>query len=88
MYKLLGAAYADAPAGWPSLPGRASVSRLTLYHGARALHAGQAGSRLPLAAEDGRSQISGDVRVQRKAQGTSAAAFVPDAPGCTGVPSP
>ena len=31
--------------------------------GARALHARQAGSRRPLTAEDGRSQISGDVRV-------------------------
>ena len=54
----------------------------------KALHARQAGSRLPLAAKDGRSQISGDLRAQRKAQGTSAAAFVPDAPGRIGVPSP
>jgi len=63
----LGAAYADAPTGWPSWPGLVSVLRLTLYHRARALHARQAGSRLPLAAEDGRSQISGDLQVQRKA---------------------
>jgi len=55
---------------------------------ARALHARQAGSRLPLAAEDGRLQISGDVRAQRQAQGTSAAAFLPDAPGRSDVPSP
>jgi hypothetical protein len=41
----LGAAYASAPASWPSGPGRVSVSRLTLYHWARALHARQ--SRLP-----------------------------------------
>ena len=67
MYKLLGATYADAPVGWPSKPGRVGVSRLTLYRWARALHARQAGSRLPLAAEDGRPQISGDVWVQRKA---------------------
>jgi hypothetical protein len=84
----LSAASADAPAGWPSLPGRVSVSRLTLYHRARTLHARQAGSRLPLTAEDGRSQTSGDLRAQRKAQGTSVAVFVPDAPGRTGVPSP
>jgi hypothetical protein len=77
MYKLLGAAYAGAPAGWPSWPGRASGFRLTLCHRARALHARQAGSRLPLTAEDGRAQISHDVPVQRNAQGTSAAAFVP-----------
>ena len=49
---------------------------------------GKARSRLPLTAEDGRSQISGDVRAQRKAHGTSADAFVPDAPGRIGVPSP
>jgi len=63
----LHAAYADAPASWPSWPGPGQSVRLTLYHGARALHARQAGSRLPLAAEDGRSQISGDLQVQRKA---------------------
>ena len=57
----------DAPASRPSWPGRVSATRLTLYHRARALHARQAGSRLPLAAEDGRSQISGDLRAQRKA---------------------
>jgi hypothetical protein len=67
MYELLGAANADAPASRPSWPGRISVSRLTLYHGATALHARQAGSRLLLAAGDGRSQISGDTRVQRQA---------------------
>jgi hypothetical protein len=58
----LRAAYTDAPAIWPSQPGRVSVFRLTLYHRAKALHARQAGSRLPLAAGDGRSQISGEVR--------------------------
>jgi hypothetical protein len=84
----LGAAYADVPAGWPSWPGRVSAFLLTLYHWARALHARQAGSQLPLAAEDGRSQISGDLQVQRKAKGTSAAAFLPDAPRRIGVPSP
>jgi hypothetical protein len=47
-------------------------------------------SRLPapLTVEDGRSQISGDLRVQRKPRGTSAAAFVPDVPERIGVPSP
>jgi hypothetical protein len=88
MCKLLGAASAGAPADWPSWPGRVSVSRPTPYHRARALHARQAGSRLPLAAEDRRAQISGDVRVQRKARGRSAAAFVPDVPERAGVPSP
>jgi hypothetical protein len=87
MYELLGAADARAPTSWPSEPGRVSVFRLTLQR-ARALHVRQAGSRLPLTAEDGRSQISGDLRVQRQAQGTSAAVFVPDAPGRFGVPSP
>ena len=86
--RTLGAASADAPASWPSQPDRASVFRLTPYRRARALHARQAGSRLPLTAEDGRAQISGDLRVQRQAQGTSAAVFVPDAPGRFGVPSP
>jgi len=46
----LGNAYAGAPASWPSWPGRVSASRLTLYHGATALHARHAGSRLPLTA--------------------------------------
>jgi hypothetical protein len=84
----LGAASADAPASWPSQPDRASVFRLTPYRRARALHARQAGSRLPLTAEHRRPQISGDSRAQRQVQGTSAAAFVPDAPGRSGVPSP
>jgi hypothetical protein len=43
------------------------VFRLTLYHRARALHKRQTGSRLALTAQDRRSQISGDVRVQRQA---------------------
>ena len=43
--RTLSAASADAPAGWPCLPGRVSVSRLTLYRWARALHARP--SRLP-----------------------------------------
>ena len=86
--RTLGAAYADAPASWPAWPDRVSVFRLTLARWARALHARQAGSRLPLTAKDGRSQISGDLWVQRKAWGTSAAAFLPDAPGRIGVPSP
>jgi hypothetical protein len=43
------------------------VFRLTLHYWARALHARQAGSRLPLTAGDRRSQISGDLRVQRQA---------------------
>jgi hypothetical protein len=63
----LGAAYAGARASWPSWPGLVGVFRLTLHHWARALHTRQAGSRLPLTAEDGRSQISGDIGVQRKA---------------------
>jgi hypothetical protein len=88
MYELLGDASADAPTGWLSWPGRVSVSALTPYHRARALHARQAGSRPPLTAEDGRAQISGEVQVPRKAQGTSTAVFVPDAPGRLGVPSP
>ena len=41
----LRAAYADALPSWPSWPGLVSMFRLTLYHGARALHARQAGSR-------------------------------------------
>ena len=49
----LRAAYADALPSWPSWPGLVSMFRLTLYHGARALHARQAGSRLPLTAQDG-----------------------------------
>jgi hypothetical protein len=57
----LDAASFGASASWPSWPGRVSATRLTLYHGARALHARQAGSRLPLTAGDGRPQISGDV---------------------------
>jgi hypothetical protein len=84
----LGAAYAGAPISWLSWPGRVSVFRPSLYRWARALHARQAGSGLPLTAGDGRSQISGDLRVLQQAQGTSATAFVPDAPGRTGVPSP
>jgi hypothetical protein len=84
----LRAACADAPTSWPSWPARVSVLRLRLYHRARALHARQAGSRLPLAAEDGCPQISGDVQMQRKAKGTSAAVFLPDDPGRIGVPSP
>jgi hypothetical protein len=64
------------------------VFRLTLYHGARALHARQAGSGLPLTAEDGRPQISGDTRYRETPGGTSAAAFVPDVPERIGVPSP
>jgi len=59
---ILGAAYADAPASWLSWPGLVSVFRSTLHHWARALHARQAGSRLPLTVADGRSQISCDVR--------------------------
>jgi hypothetical protein len=71
-------------------PGRrpASVSRLTPYHWARVLQAGQAGSRLPLPAEDARPQISRDTGYRGTPGGTSAAAFVPDAPGRIGVPSP
>ena len=42
---------------------------------------GQAGSRLPLTAEDGRPQISGDYGCSERPGGTSAAAFLPDAPG-------
>ena len=41
----------------------------------------------PLTTEDVRAQISRDVQVQRKTQGTSAAGFVPDVPERVGVPS-
>ena len=54
----------------------------------RPLHAGQVGSRLPLAAEVERLQISRDNRYRETPGGTSAAAFLPDAPGRIGVPSP
>ena len=53
-----------------------------------ARHAGQAGSRLPLPAEDGRPQISRDMRYRETSGGTAGAAFLPDAPGRIGVPSP
>ena len=55
-------------------PGRrpASVSRLTPYHWARVLQAGQAGSRLPLPAEDARPQISRDTGYRETPGGTSA----------------
>jgi len=56
---------ARRPGGRPG-PGRVSVSRLTLYHRATALHARQAGSRPPLTAEDRRAQISGDLRAQQR----------------------
>ena len=72
----LGAASADAPASWPSWPGRVSATRLTPYHWARALHGRQAGSRLPLTTEDGRSQISGDLR------GSERPRERPPAPSC------
>ena len=85
--RTLGAAYADAPGSWPSWPGRVSVARVTLHHRATALHARQASSRLPLTTEDVRAQISRDVQVQLKTQGTSAAGFVPDVPERVGVPS-
>ena len=65
----LRAASAGAPASWPSWPGRVSVSRMTRSHRARALHARQASSRLPRTTQDGRSQISDDLQVQRQAQG-------------------
>jgi hypothetical protein len=63
------------------------VLRVTLHHRATALHARQASSRLPLTTEDVRAQISRDVQVQLKTQGTSAAGFVPDVPERVGVPS-
>lgn len=71
-------------------PGRrpASASRLTPYHWARVLQAGQAGSRLPLRAEDARPQISRDTGRCETPGGASGAAFVPDAPERIGVPSP
>ena len=75
------------PAGRPSSR-PASVSRLTPYRCAGVQHAGQAGSRLPLSAEDARPQISRDTGSREMPGGTSAAAFVPDAPGRIGVPSP
>jgi hypothetical protein len=49
---------------------------------------GQAGSRLLLPTEDGRPQISRDMRYRETPGGTSAAAFVPDVPERIGVPSP
>jgi hypothetical protein len=63
-------------------------SRLTPYHWARVLQAGQAGSRLPLRAEDARPQISRDTGRCETPGGASGAAFVPDAPERIGVPSP
>jgi hypothetical protein len=68
--------------------GRTRVSRLTPYRCARALPAGQADSRLPLPADDARPQISRDTGCRGTPCGTSAAVFVPDAPGRIGVPSP
>ena len=71
----------------PSRGARASVSRLTVPL-CRARHAGQTGSRLPLPAEDGRPQISRGMRYRETPGGTAGAAFLPDAPGRIGVPSP
>jgi hypothetical protein len=80
---------ADALASWPApAADRASASRLTPYHWARVLQAGQAGSRLPLRAEDARPQISRDTGRCETPGGASGAAFVPDAPERIGVPSP
>ena len=56
------------------------MSRLTPYPLRKGRHAGQGGSRLP-PAEDARPQISGDMP-----GGTSAPAFLPDAPRRIGVP--
>jgi len=49
---------------------------------------GQTGSWLLLPAEDGRPQISRDMRYRETPGGTSARAFLPDVPGRIGVPSP
>jgi len=75
------------PAGRPSrAPGqRVPVDPVPLR---TALHAGQAGSRFPLPAEDARPQISRDTGYRDTPGGTSAAAFVPDVPERIGVPSP
>jgi hypothetical protein len=54
----------------------------------KALRARHAGSRLALTAEDGRPQISGNTRYRDEPGGTSAAAFLADAPERIGVPSP
>ena len=49
---------------------------------------GQTGSRLPLPAGDARPQISRDTGYRETPGGTSAPAFLPDAPRRIGVPSP
>jgi hypothetical protein len=53
----------------------------------KAVHAGQAGSRLPLSAGNVCAQISRATGCRDTPGGTSAAAFVPDAPGRIDVPS-
>jgi hypothetical protein len=52
----------------PVLAGPGQRDSVDAVPRASALHARQAGSRLPLTAEDRRSQISGDLRVQRRAR--------------------
>ena len=68
--------------------GPASVSRLTSYRCAVSGTLGQTGSRLPRPAGNARPQISPDTQYRESPGGTSAATFVPDAPGRIGVPSP
>jgi hypothetical protein len=49
---------------------------------------GKSAPGLPLPAEDARPQISRGTGVRETPGGTSTAAFVPDVPEQTGVPSP
>ena len=61
--------------------GPASVSRLTPYRWARALHAGQVGSRLRSPPKLGACRSAAIYRYRERPGGTSSAAFLPDAPG-------